>query len=331
VERSARPIIKMVTLAIRVQLALHNFCGFTATFPIRLGRCGSTDGPSNLSSSQRLYRLYLPEALKLSRRDRARDHCDGQAAKLSGAIERSTRFHLKTVRLRTILGGFAGVLIGAVLIAGFSYSAGFASGRTRRDYRQHNKCRHEVRTPSRCRLEDHSLTDPLTGLPNRRMLMMHLIEAQKRACRSQNFMVLAVLELDGFKTINDRLGHAVGDQKLLSATAAVRTAIRDIDMIARVGGDEFVLILKDLKSLREVKTILYRIVRAVDLDANEGDACYKVTASLGATIYPIDFAEPEILLKHADEAMYQAKRNGGNQFYIKTPKNLDRLVTQTVP
>jgi len=180
-------------------------------------------------------------------------------------------------------------------------------------------------------LEDHSLTDPLTGLPNRRMLIMRLIEAQKRACRNQNLMVLAVLDLDGFKTINDRLGHAVGDQKLLSATSAVRTAIRDIDMIARVGGDEFVLILEDVKSLREVKTILYRIVRAVDLDANEVDACYKVTASLGATIYPIDFAEPEILLKHADEAMYQAKRNGGNQFCIKRVQNLDRRATPTVP
>lgn len=169
-------------------------------------------------------------------------------------------------------------------------------------------------------LEDHSLTDPLTGLPNRRMLMLRLGEAQKRACRNQTLMVLAVLDLDGFKTINDQLGHAVGDQKLLSAAAAVRTTIRDIDMIARVGGDEFVLILEDLKSLREVKTILQRIVRAVD-HTNEDGARHKVTASLGATIYPIDFSEPETLLKHADVAMYQSKRNGGNQFYILHLKN----------
>ena len=171
------------------------------------------------------------------------------------------------------------------------------------------------------RLEDHSLTDPLTGLPNRRMLMMRLIEAQRRACRNQNLMVLAVLDLDGFKTVNDQLGHAVGDQKLLSVAAAIRNTIRDIDMIARAGGDEFVLILEGLKSLREVRTILYRIVRAVDHDANEVDARYKVTASLGATIYPIDFTEPEMLLKHADEAMYQSKRDGGNQFYIMPPKS----------
>ncbi len=165
-------------------------------------------------------------------------------------------------------------------------------------------------------LEDNSLTDPLTRLPNRRMLMMRLASAQRRACRNQSLMVLALLDLDGFKIVNDQLGHAAGDQKLLAVASALRGAVRDIDMIGRLGGDEFVVILEDLMSLHEVKTILDRIVRAVDRDANQNQDCYKVTASLGATIYPIDFSEPELLLKHADDAMYVAKRIGGNQFYI---------------
>jgi len=146
--------------------------------------------------------------------------------------------------------------------------------------------------------------------------MMRLHEAQKRACRNQTLMILAVIDLDGFKIINDQLGHAAGDQKLLAAATAIRNAIRDIDVIARIGGDEFVVILEDLKSLPEVKAILDRIVQAVNCQVNQGHHRFKVTASLGATVYPIDFVEPEVLLQHADEAMYQSKRNGGNQFGI---------------
>lgn len=165
-------------------------------------------------------------------------------------------------------------------------------------------------------LKDHSLTDPLTGLSNRRMLMMRLTEAQKRSCRNQTMMVIIVLDLDGFKIINDQLGHAVGDQKLISAAIAIRNAVRDIDMIARFGGDEFVIILEDMKSVREVKAILERIVEAVNYQVNPNQDSYKVTASVGAAIYPINFVEPEILLRLADEAMYRSKRNGGNQFCI---------------
>ena len=170
-------------------------------------------------------------------------------------------------------------------------------------------------------LEGLSLTDPLTGLPNRRMLMMRLIEAQKRAVRNQTLLVLAVLDLDGFKMINDRLGHAAGDQKLFQCAAAIRTAIRDIDMLARFGGDEFVVILEDLRSPQEIRAILDRIVRAVDQQVNDGGA-YKVTASLGAAIYPIDCREPEALLRLADEAMYAAKRKGGNQVHIAEPEGM---------
>jgi diguanylate cyclase (GGDEF)-like protein len=152
-------------------------------------------------------------------------------------------------------------------------------------------------------LENHSLTDPLTGLPNRRLLMMRLADAQKRACRNQTLMVLAVIDLDGFKIVNDQLGHAAGDQKLLSAATSIRNTIRDIDMIARSGGDEFVVILEDLKSSSEVRTILNRIVQAVDHEVNQSHERYKVTASVGATVYPIDFVEPEILRKRCSAAL----------------------------
>ena len=170
-------------------------------------------------------------------------------------------------------------------------------------------------------LETLSLTDPLTGLPNRRTFMLRLTNAQKRACRNQSLMALAVIDLDGFKTINDELGHAAGDQCLLMVAQSIQNLIRDIDMVARFGGDEFVVILEDLRSAQEALSILNRVVSAVVEGYNSGDKRYKITASLGATIYPLDFSEPEILLKHADEAMYLSKRNGGNQVTL-LPRDL---------
>jgi diguanylate cyclase len=167
-------------------------------------------------------------------------------------------------------------------------------------------------------LHDHSLTDPLTGLPNRRMLMLRLEEAQKRASRNQTLMALAVLDLDGFKAVNDRLGHSVGDQSLLLVANAIRGAIRDIDWAARLGGDEFVIILEDLLSVPELSGILKRVVESVAEQGRKSLSGRAVTASLGATIYPLDFAGPEILLQNADEAMYTAKRAGGNRFYLRT-------------
>ncbi len=166
-------------------------------------------------------------------------------------------------------------------------------------------------------LETSSLTDPLTGLPNRRMLLLRVAEAQKRACRNQTLMVLALLDLDGFKEINDRFGHAAGDRMLITAAAAIQHATRGIDMVGRLGGDEFVVILEDLRSLPEVKGILSRIVHAMHTEHAGDPAGLRLSASIGATVYPADFTEPEQLLLHADQAMYQSKRNGGNQFSIR--------------
>jgi diguanylate cyclase len=94
-------------------------------------------------------------------------------------------------------------------------------------------------------------------------------------------------------------------------------------MIARSGGDEFVVILEDLRSLSEVRAILSRIVKAVDREVNQSQDRYKVTASLGATVYPIDFVEPKVLLQQADKAMYLSKQRGGNQFHITVSEDRD--------
>jgi diguanylate cyclase (GGDEF)-like protein len=168
------------------------------------------------------------------------------------------------------------------------------------------------------KLQALSLHDPLTGLPNRRMLMARLTEAQKRACRDQTLMVVGVLDLDGFKQLNDVLGHAEGDTTLVSAAARIKEAIREIDMVVRLGGDEFVVILQGIKSKDEAKQILHRLVIAMNIHVEKAGVSVDVRASIGVTIYPLDFTDPETLLRNADEMMYLAKRSGGNKFLIKS-------------
>ncbi len=163
-----------------------------------------------------------------------------------------------------------------------------------------------------------SLQDPLTGLPNRRMLMVRLPEAQVRSYRLQTLLVLAVLDLDGFKRLNDLFGHAEGDNLLVWAAAKIQESVRPIDTVARFGGDEFVIILEHVKSLREAQTILQRIVDGLRVGIEKSGHRVDISASIGATVYPHDFVDPDALLRHADQAMYDAKRNGGDRCLIRT-------------
>ncbi|OYV33736.1 MAG: GGDEF domain-containing protein [Acidocella sp. 20-61-6] len=161
-------------------------------------------------------------------------------------------------------------------------------------------------------LQSLSLQDSLTGLPNRRMLMLRLDAAQRRAARHQRLLVLAMVDLDGFKQLNDGFGHAQGDEVLITAATRVRELIRATDMVARLGGDEFVILLEDIGSVGEAKYVLERIVAALRLEVKAGERELRVSASIGATIYPLDLSDPQKLLGNADAAMYVAKRQGGD-------------------
>jgi diguanylate cyclase (GGDEF)-like protein len=167
-------------------------------------------------------------------------------------------------------------------------------------------------------LEYLSLRDPLTGLPNRRMLMARLAEAQKRSARQQSLLVPAVLDLDGFKQLNDLFGHAEGDKLLVAAAGQIQQSIRATDMVARLGGDEFVIILENISSLREAQSILDRLVASLQFRVERGDKSISIFPSIGATVYPFDFVDPEGLLRHSDKAMYMAKQAGGNRVILQT-------------
>jgi len=158
--------------------------------------------------------------------------------------------------------------------------------------------------------------DPLTHLPNRTLLADRLNKAVAMAKRDDYLLAVCFLDLDGFKPINDEYGHEIGDQLLIAVARRLETTLRAIDTVARLGGDEFVLLLTRLADMQELEMILSRVMEAVggpvDIDGLE----LKISASIGLTLFPLDDADPESLMRHADQAMYVAKRSGRNRYSL---------------
>jgi diguanylate cyclase (GGDEF)-like protein/PAS domain S-box-containing protein len=158
--------------------------------------------------------------------------------------------------------------------------------------------------------------DPLTGVPNRRMLVDRLNQAVARARRSGKSLAVCYLDLDDFKPVNDRLGHAMGDRLLVTITQRLQLALRGEDTLARLGGDEFVLLLSDLGHPSEWQVVLERVLTTVKQPVALGDVSATVSASVGVTLFPSDDVDADTLLRHADQAMYRAKQAGRNQHHL---------------
>ncbi|MGQ9862029.1 MAG: EAL domain-containing protein [Thiobacillaceae bacterium] len=158
--------------------------------------------------------------------------------------------------------------------------------------------------------------DPLTALPNRALLADRLAQAIARADRDQRLMAVALVDLDHFKPVNDRLGHAAGDALLIEAALHMRAALRPTDTLARLGGDEFVVVLTDLTTVPEAETILQRLLERLAVGAQIEGETLTLTASVGYTVYPLDHADADTLLRHADMAMYAAKHAGRQRCHL---------------
>ena len=170
-------------------------------------------------------------------------------------------------------------------------------------------------------LEQMVVSDPLTGLYNRRFLMDRLLQEMQRADRHGEPLAFAMIDLDGFKPINDLYGHVVGDKVLRAVGNAISRSIRVSDIAARYGGDEFAVILPQTPpegAMRVVERML-RTISELTLQ-DENGAAVKVTASLGLAYYPADDVEtPEDLVHCADGALYGAKRSGKNRYTAVRP------------
>ncbi len=158
--------------------------------------------------------------------------------------------------------------------------------------------------------------DLLTGLPNRVLLADRLQQAIVQSQRRQRPIGVVFLDLDGFKSVNDRYGHVTGDSLLITLGQRMKSALREGDTLARIGGDEFVAVLVDLEHSRDCEPLLERMLKAASAPVRVGDVVLQVTASMGVTVYPQDGAEPELLIRHADQAMYQAKQTGKNRYHL---------------
>ena len=163
--------------------------------------------------------------------------------------------------------------------------------------------------------------DPLTGLPNNRLLMERLQHAIGHADRTRLQLAVCVLDLDGFKRINDEFGSAAGDRALSQMAERLKLALRGDDLVARMGGDEFVLLLQEVEN----ETVYERILDCISEPLSIGPATVSLSASLGITLYPRDHSDADRLLRHADQAMYAAKEEGRQTYRFFDPaRDADR-------
>ena len=158
--------------------------------------------------------------------------------------------------------------------------------------------------------------DSLTGLANRAFLLKFLEEVISVAKREGHMVGVLFLDLDEFKGVNDRLGHRVGDRLLKAVAERLNSAVRKTDMVARIGGDEFVIVQADLENPESVQVLGQKLVNRIGQPYNFHGVKVNIKTSVGIAIYPQHGNEPERLLTLADRAMYKAKKAGGNGYLL---------------
>ena len=170
-----------------------------------------------------------------------------------------------------------------------------------------------VRKQGEQQVEYFAYHDPLTGLPNRRLLYDRLQQALARAQRDRLLIAVLFLDLDRFKSINDKFGHAAGDQLLRLAATRLRECLRDMDTVARLGGDEFIVLLEQVGDPEAVRELAERIRTALSQPFILAEQKIPLSVSIGISLYPQNSNNPDQLIKLADTAMYQAKELGKNR------------------
>jgi diguanylate cyclase (GGDEF)-like protein/PAS domain S-box-containing protein len=183
------------------------------------------------------------------------------------------------------------------------------------------------------RIRDLAYYDPLTGLPNRRLLEDRLQVELSHAARLRSRLAVMFVDLDRFKRINDSLGHQVGDLLLVEIAHRLRGCLREDDTVARMGGDEFLIVLSNLTGPDDAAVTARRIISSLRKPVVIENRELVVTSSVGISIYPDDAQDVNTLIKHADVAMYRAKDEGRNSFQLYEPamnaRSLEHLALET--
>lgn len=159
-----------------------------------------------------------------------------------------------------------------------------------------------------------ALHDCLTKLPNRTLLGEQLNLAIKYAQRNSELLAVLFLDLDEFKQINDNYGHSYGDELLRRVSERLQSCIRKSDLLSRLGGDEFIIVLSQIKTKQDISIIAQKLIRAFEQPFEIYDQAVIISISIGISIYPIDAHSPEDLINKADIAMYRKKKSGKRNF-----------------
>lgn len=177
----------------------------------------------------------------------------------------------------------------------------------------------EVLKKSQIHLVHSAFHDPLTKLPNRALLCDRMVQALNHANRNQTQVAILYCDLDGFKAINDTLGHEAGDHVLKIIGERFVNCIRGNDTVARVGGDEFIFVLSEVESVENTGSVAGKILETISMPISFLNQDIRLYGSIGIAIYPLDGEDTECLVKNADRAMYMAKNRGKNnyQFFIE--------------
>ncbi|MDI3324212.1 EAL domain-containing protein [Pontibacterium granulatum] len=179
-------------------------------------------------------------------------------------------------------------------------------------------------------VEHLAMHDPLTGLPNRRMFMENLERLMAHAQRSGQLLALLFIDLDGFKLVNDSLGHHVGDRLLQSVATCLKSQLRADDLLARMGGDEFVLLVNGYETPDQLAKIANKILYVLQHQDGQASGRIEIGASIGIALYPENAGDGDQLIRNADMAMYRAKENGKNQYHFYETKLSDEVVRRYV-
>ncbi len=199
-----------------------------------------------------------------------------------------------------------------------------------RRYHRLLKAQEAERLAQEERIRHQAYHDTLTGLPNRASFTEHLDEALRRARRAQRPLALMFVDLDQFKRVNDSLGHEAGDRLLRVIAGRIQGCVRETDLLFRMGGDEFTVILEDVRGPEEVAMVAQRVIEAARDPLQLLHHELSVSVSVGIAMYPRDDAGGGRLVKSADTAMYRAKELGRNRFLFFAPEMNERVESQLV-
>jgi len=158
--------------------------------------------------------------------------------------------------------------------------------------------------------------DSLTGLPNRELFENKLVESLAIAKERRSTLAIVFLDLDGFKHVNDTIGHAEGDRLLQEVAQQLTALIREGDTVARIGGDEFLVLLPEVTGAGEAEAVCDRILKGIRRDWAVGSHQFRISGSLGVAVFPADGADADVLIREADRAMYRAKDGGRDRYSL---------------